>query len=220
MTVTLRWYAREEGCFGPALFPKCEAAYFFAWGTAYHCNLPGISASRQADLMQPDLSGRVRRSRTARSKDQSEFGAIGTSRYGPTDGLVGRNPVRRRVTLMIAAGPPFVQTPATDQKFLLHVSTAEQKRRLQARQDNLDKQWKFSKSDLKERALWEAYQAAYEEAIARCSTPYAPWYVVPSNKKWYHNLVVARTIADTLEVIGPTYPPAPKGLRRLRSRIE
>jgi PPK2 family polyphosphate:nucleotide phosphotransferase len=101
-------------------------------------------------------------------------------------------------------------------KFFLHISKGEQKRRLQARLDVPDKRWKFSESDLKERALWDEYQAAYEEAIARCATPYAPWYVVPSNKKWYRNLVIARTIADTLEAMDPRYLPAPKGLGKVK----
>jgi polyphosphate kinase 2 (PPK2 family) len=99
-------------------------------------------------------------------------------------------------------------------KFFLHISKEEQKRRLQERLDNPAKQWKFSESDLKERALWDAYQTAFEDAISRCSTAYAPWYIVPANKKWYRNLVVARTIADTLEAMDPQYPPAPKGIRK------
>jgi PPK2 family polyphosphate:nucleotide phosphotransferase len=100
-------------------------------------------------------------------------------------------------------------------KFFLHISKAEQKRRLQDRLDNPTKQWKFSETDLKERALWDAYQLAYEDAISRCSTAYAPWYIVPANKKWYRNLVIARTIADTLEAMNPQYPPAQKGIRKL-----
>jgi polyphosphate kinase 2 (PPK2 family) len=100
-------------------------------------------------------------------------------------------------------------------KFLLHISKDEQKKRLQARLDNPEKRWKFSSNDIKERAFWDAYQAAYEDAINNCSTQHAPWYVVPANKKWYRNLVVARTIADTLEAIDPRYPPAEEGLERI-----
>jgi PPK2 family polyphosphate:nucleotide phosphotransferase len=100
-------------------------------------------------------------------------------------------------------------------KFFLHISKDEQKRRLQDRLDNPTKQWKFSENDLKERALWDAYQLAFTDAISRCSTAYAPWYIVPANKKWYRNLVIARTIADTLEAMDPQYPPAQKGIRKL-----
>jgi PPK2 family polyphosphate:nucleotide phosphotransferase len=97
-------------------------------------------------------------------------------------------------------------------KFYLHISKAEQKRRLERRLANPDKRWKFSADDLKERALWDDYQAAFEDAINACSTPNAPWYAVPANKKWYRNLVVARTIADTLEAMDPRYPAAEPGL--------
>lgn len=101
-------------------------------------------------------------------------------------------------------------------KFFLHISKDEQKRRLEARLQNPEKQWKFSSNDLKERALWDKYQVAYQDAIAKCSTSYAPWYVVPSNKKWYRNLVIARTIADTLEAMNPQYPPVEKGLSKIK----
>ncbi|MDP8948315.1 MAG: polyphosphate kinase 2 family protein [Actinomycetota bacterium] len=100
-------------------------------------------------------------------------------------------------------------------KFFLHISKDEQRRRLQARLDDPEKRWKFSSNDIKERALWDAYQAAFEDAISNCSTEHAPWYVVPANKKWYRNLVVARTIADTLEAMGPQYPPAEEGLEKV-----
>ncbi|WP_017741246.1 polyphosphate kinase 2 family protein [Scytonema hofmannii] len=100
-------------------------------------------------------------------------------------------------------------------KFFLHISKDEQKRRLESRLQNPDKYWKFSHSDIKERLFWDDYQAAFEDAINHCSTAYAPWYVVPANKKWYRNLVVARTIADTLESMNPQYPAAEKGLDKI-----
>jgi PPK2 family polyphosphate:nucleotide phosphotransferase len=96
-------------------------------------------------------------------------------------------------------------------KFFLHISKDEQKRRLENRLENPDKRWKFSTNDLKERRLWDEYEIAFEEAISNCSTDYAPWYVVPANKKWYRNLVIARTIADTLEAMNPQYPKAADG---------
>jgi PPK2 family polyphosphate:nucleotide phosphotransferase len=97
-------------------------------------------------------------------------------------------------------------------KFFLHISKDEQKRRLLSRLDNPDKRWKFSSADIKERAFWDDYQAAFEDALTNCSTEHAPWYVVPANKKWYRNLVVARTIADTLAALDPQFPPAEEGL--------
>ena len=97
-------------------------------------------------------------------------------------------------------------------KFYLHISKEEQKRRLQSRLDDPSKHWKFSSADLKERAYWDQYMAAFEDAIGNCATDYAPWYVVPANNKWYRNLVIARTIADTLEAMNPQFPPAEEGL--------
>ncbi|HEY9635074.1 MAG TPA: PPK2 family polyphosphate kinase [Coleofasciculaceae cyanobacterium] len=100
-------------------------------------------------------------------------------------------------------------------KFFLHISKDEQKRRLESRLQDPDKHWKFSSNDLKERAFWDDYQAAFEDMINNCSTAHAPWYVVPANNKWYRNLVVARTIADTVEAMNPQYPPAESGLENI-----
>jgi polyphosphate kinase 2 (PPK2 family) len=91
-------------------------------------------------------------------------------------------------------------------KFFLHISKDEQRRRLERRLRQPDKHWKFSSNDLKERAYWDDYQRAFEAALTQTSTPYAPWYVVPANRKWFRNLVIARTIADTLEAMDPRYP--------------
>lgn len=92
-------------------------------------------------------------------------------------------------------------------KFFLYISKDEQKQRFERRLRLSDKHWKFSANDIKERDFWDDYQAAFEDAINNCTTKYAPWYVVPANKKWYRNLVIARTIADTLEGMNPQYPP-------------
>ncbi len=93
-------------------------------------------------------------------------------------------------------------------KFYLHISKDEQKRRLQSRLNDPEKHWKFDPADLVERGRWDDYMAAFENAIDACSTATAPWYIVPANHKWYRNLVIARTIADTLEAMDPQFPPA------------
>jgi PPK2 family polyphosphate:nucleotide phosphotransferase len=100
-------------------------------------------------------------------------------------------------------------------KFFLHISKEEQKRRLQARLDDPAKHWKFSSNDLEERGYWDDYQRAFEDALSATSTEHAPWYVVPADKKWFRNLVIARTIADTLEAMAPQFPPAEQGLERV-----
>ncbi len=100
-------------------------------------------------------------------------------------------------------------------KFFLHISKDEQKRRLEERIVDPEKHWKFDPGDLIERKSWDAYQLAFGDALSRCSTPYAPWHVVPANRKWYRNLAVARTIADTLEAMDPHYPEAAEGIAKL-----
>ncbi len=101
-------------------------------------------------------------------------------------------------------------------KFFLHISKAEQKLRLESRLENPDKLWKFSINDVNERSFWDDYQDAYQDAINNCSTTYAPWYVVPANKKWYRNLVIARAIADTLAAMNPQYPQADADLKNIK----
>lgn len=93
-------------------------------------------------------------------------------------------------------------------KFFLHISKDEQKERLQARLDDPTKHWKFNPHDLDERKLWDDYQQAYEDAINRCSTEYAPWHVVPADHKWSRNLAVAETVVAALEEMNPRYPQA------------
>jgi PPK2 family polyphosphate:nucleotide phosphotransferase len=100
-------------------------------------------------------------------------------------------------------------------KFYLHISKDEQKARLQARLDNPDKHWKFSTGDLAERARWDAYQEAFNDAITNCATADAPWYVIPANRKWYRNHLVARIVADTMESMDPQFPEPESGLDRV-----
>jgi len=97
-------------------------------------------------------------------------------------------------------------------KFYLHISPEEQAERLQARLDDDTKHWKFNKGDLKHRALWDDYMEAYAAALARTSTDHAPWYVVPANRKWYRNIVITKTIVDTLEALNMRYPEPEEGL--------
>ena len=91
-------------------------------------------------------------------------------------------------------------------KVFLHISAAEQRRRLEERRDNPDKQWKLAASDWEDAERWDEFRAAYEEAISRTSTPEAPWYVVPADHKWYRNWAVSRILVDTLERMDPHYP--------------
>lgn len=91
-------------------------------------------------------------------------------------------------------------------KFFLHISMDEQKRRLQERLDKPEKQWKFDVGDLAERKHWADYQRAFEEVLNRTSTDYAPWYIVPADKKWRRNLVISTIMVETLEKLKMRYP--------------
>lgn len=91
-------------------------------------------------------------------------------------------------------------------KFYLHIDRDEQKRRLQERLDDPDKRWKFDPRDLDVRSRWDDYMAAYEEAIRETDTPYAPWYLIPANKKWFRDLAVMQTLVDTLADMNPKFP--------------
>ena len=97
-------------------------------------------------------------------------------------------------------------------KFFLLIDKDEQKARLQSRLDDRTKNWKFKLGDLAERKLWDSYVAADEEMLRRCSTPAAPWYVIPANRNWFRNLAIADIVADTLEDLKPAYPPATEDL--------
>ncbi len=93
-------------------------------------------------------------------------------------------------------------------KFFLHISKGEQLERLKARLTDPAKNWKISPADFHERKRWDAYVNAYEDALSRCSTKHAPWFVIPANKKWFRNLAVAQIIVDTLEEMNPKLPKA------------
>lgn len=100
-------------------------------------------------------------------------------------------------------------------KFFLHISIEEQRDRLMARLADPEKHWKFNKDDINERKLWSEYEAAYERMLEKCSTPYAPWYVIPANSKWYRNWLVAGILLQTLEKMKLAYPEAQPGLAEL-----
>jgi PPK2 family polyphosphate:nucleotide phosphotransferase len=100
-------------------------------------------------------------------------------------------------------------------KCFLHISKDEQRERLQKRLDNPNKRWKFSKNDLAERKLWDEYQRAYEDALTNCNTKHAPWHIIPSDRKWYRNLLVSTILRETLERMNPQFPAAESGLENI-----
>jgi len=91
-------------------------------------------------------------------------------------------------------------------KFFLYISKDEQKKRFEERIENPQKNWKFSQGDVEERKYWDDYAAAFEDAINVCSTSYAPWHVIPANRKWFRNLAVSSVIVEAMEEMKMRYP--------------
>lgn len=103
-------------------------------------------------------------------------------------------------------------------KFFLHISPEEQLTRFKQRLDDPSRQWKISDADYTERELWPKYIEAYEEALERTSTKYAPWYVIPANHKWFRNLAISEIIADTMEEMGLKLPPTHVDMEVIRNK--
>jgi PPK2 family polyphosphate:nucleotide phosphotransferase len=127
-------------------------------------------------------------------------------------GLVDQPVWSRRYAHIAAFEQMLADEGTTILKFYLHISKEEQKERLQARLDDPTKHWKFAVGDLAERARWDEYIAAYEDALNHTSTAAAPWYLVPADRKWFRNLVVSQAIVNTLEGLGLAYPEGEPGL--------
>ena len=113
---------------------------------------------------------------------------------------------KRRYRHVIEFERMLAEEGTTILKIFLHISKDEQKRRLEGRLANPAKHWKFHPDDLEDRGRWPEFRRAYEDLIARTSTRYAPWYVIPANRKWYRNLCVARLMADSLDDLDLKFP--------------
>jgi PPK2 family polyphosphate:nucleotide phosphotransferase len=113
----------------------------------------------------------------------------------------------------------LTQNRVTILKFFLHISKEEQRERLRERLDDPAKYWKFNPGDLGERERWDAYTRAYQDMLARTSTPDAPWYVVPADKKLPRDVLVAQVVVEALERLDPRFPGPPAGLEEFRKQL-
>ena len=118
----------------------------------------------------------------------------------------------RRYDHILAFEKMLAEEGTTILKFYLHIDLAEQKERLQARLDQPEKNWKFSRGDLEERKLWDQYAEAFEDAFENTSTETAPWFVIPANRKWYRNLVISSIIIKKLKSLNMAYPESEEDL--------
>jgi len=134
--------------------------------------------------------------------------------------LAPLNVIERRYDLINRFEKQVTNSRTRIVKICLHISYDEQRKRMIERLKDPDKQWKFNEHDIDERAYWDDYQSAYSIAITRCSTNYAPWYVVPANDKDYRNWAVARILIETLEEMNPQYPHPKLDVPRLLKRLQ
>jgi PPK2 family polyphosphate:nucleotide phosphotransferase len=112
----------------------------------------------------------------------------------------------------------LVREGTTVLKFFLHISPERQLEKFRERLERPDKYWKWSDNDIKEREHWDEYQRAYEDALNATSTPWAPWYVVPSDHRWFRNYVVARVLAASLVAMDPRFPAPPEEIKAFAER--
>lgn len=142
---------------------------------------------------------------------RGEIGVFNRSHYEDVlvvrvESLVPKTVWSRRYAQINAFERTLASAGTTVVKFFLHIDREEQRQRFEARLADETRRWKFRLGDLEVRARWDDYMAAYEEALSRCSTDEAPWYVIPANRKWFRNIAVAEILADTLEALDPQYP--------------
>jgi len=138
---------------------------------------------------------------------------------GRVDEIVPEDVWRRRYTEIVEFEAELVARGVTVVKCMLHISAKEQAERLVARLDDPVKRWKYNPGDVDARAKWPAYQDAYAEAVRRTDTDTAPWYVIPSDRKWYRNWAIAALLAETLAELDPRFPQPSYDVDAERARL-
>ena len=138
---------------------------------------------------------------------------------GRVRGLATAEEIERRYDAINDFERAYVEDGGTIIKCLLHITADDQKDRLTARLDDPTKHWKYNPGDVDERALWDDYQQAYDLALERCSTEPAPWFVVPSGRKWYRNWAVASLLLEHLRALGLTWPTADFDVDAEKARV-
>lgn len=154
---------------------------------------------------------------------RGDFGIFNRSHYEDVivvrvHDLVPREVWKERYEMINRFERHLVDNNVTILKFFLHISKEEQKRRIQARIDEPTKCWKLSPSDFEERKFWSDYQEAYADALSQCSTSYAPWFIIPADKKWFRNLAVAEIMLETLQSMKMKFPKASFDPSKLKLR--
>jgi len=176
------------------------------------CKVVSFKAPSSQELAH-DFLWRVHREVPAKG----QIGVFNRSHYEDVlitrvHGWVSDEVVERRFEQIKEFEELLTENGTTILKFFLHISKEEQKERLEERIRDPEKRWKFNEGDLEERKLWNSYMSAFEDVMAATSTAHAPWYIVPANRKWYRNLVVASHVIEAMEDMKLKTPPAPPGV--------
>jgi PPK2 family polyphosphate:nucleotide phosphotransferase len=183
---TIRHVFNETGPLGVTVTAfrapsELELAHDFLWRAHLACPRRGCIGIFNRSHYEDVLVGRVRQ-------------------------LAPKKAIEQRYDQINAFEKTLAENGTTILKFMLHISKDEQRERLQDRLDKPESRWKFNPSDLEDRKLWDDYQQAYEVMLERCSTDWAPWYVIPADRKWARNAAVAAIVRETLEAMAPEYP--------------
>jgi len=130
--------------------------------------------------------------------------------------MVSKRTWSRRYDLINAFEEQLIENNTHILKFYLHISKKEQLERFKERLDDPSKRWKISEADYKERGFWKKYVKAYEDALSKCSTKHAPWFIIPANHKWFRNLAIARILVEHLESLKMKFPKPSVDLAHIR----
>ena len=176
------------------------------------CKVASFKAPSSSELAH-DFLWRVHRE----TPPKGHIGIFNRSHYEDVlitrvNGWVTDKVVKQRFNQIREFEELLYENGTTILKFFLHISKEEQKERLEERIHDPEKRWKFNEGDLEERKLWRDYMRAFEQMLRATSTVYAPWYVVPANRKWYRNLVVASTLVEVMNELNLKRPPEPAGV--------
>jgi PPK2 family polyphosphate:nucleotide phosphotransferase len=156
---------------------------------------------------------------------RGEIGVFNRSHYEDllvvrVHGLVPKEVWKQRYDQINDFEKYLVENNVMIRKFYLHISKKEQEERILKRLLDPKKNWKFSSADLKERDHWDDYMEAFEDVLSKCSTKMAPWHIVPANKKWYRNYVVAKVLVDTMEGLNMKWPEPSPDVKELARRAQ
>ena len=156
---------------------------------------------------------------------RGEIGVFNRSHYEDllvvrVHGLVPKEVWKQRYDQINDFEKYLVENTVMIRKFYLHISNKEQEERILKRLLDPKKNWKFSSADLKERDHWDDYMEAFEDVLSKCSTKMAPWHIVPANKKWYRNYVVAKVLVDTMEGLNMKWPEPSPDVKELARRAQ